>query len=69
MNRNLCVAAFVLGAMACALLVNFARRRHLCSTYALPLMLEAALILVFGAVVLLIAGALLSAVYSLRPGL
>lgn len=42
------VAAFVLGAMACALLVNFARRRHLSSTYALPLMLEAALILVFG---------------------
>jgi uncharacterized membrane protein YoaK (UPF0700 family) len=42
------VAAFVLGAMACAVLVNFARRRHLSSTYALPLMLEAVLILVFG---------------------
>ena len=32
-------------------------------------LLEPTLILVFGAVVLLIAGALLSAVYSLRPGL
>jgi len=40
--------AFVLGAMACAMMVNFARRKRLASEYALPLLLEAALILVFG---------------------
>jgi uncharacterized membrane protein YoaK (UPF0700 family) len=42
------VLAFLLGAMTCALLVNFARRRRMASEYALPLMLEAALILLFG---------------------
>ncbi|RPH44419.1 MAG: DUF1275 domain-containing protein [Burkholderiales bacterium] len=42
------VLAFLFGAMTCALLVNFARRRRLASEYALPLMLEAALILLFG---------------------
>jgi uncharacterized membrane protein YoaK (UPF0700 family) len=42
------VLAFLFGAMACALLVNFARRRRMASEYALPLMLEAALILLFG---------------------
>ena len=42
------VLAFLLGAMVCALLVNFARRRRMASEYALPLMLEAALILLFG---------------------
>lgn len=42
------VLAFLLGAACCALLVNFARRRGLRSIYALPLLVEAALILVFG---------------------
>ncbi len=42
------VLAFLLGAMSCALLVNFARRRRMASEYALPLMLEAVLILLFG---------------------
>jgi uncharacterized membrane protein YoaK (UPF0700 family) len=42
------VFAFLLGAMSCALLVNFARRRRMASEYALPLMLEALLILLFG---------------------
>ncbi len=42
------VLAFLLGAACCALLVNFGRRRSLRSVYALPLMLEALLILVFG---------------------
>ena len=42
------VLAFLLGAMSCALLVNFARRRRMASEYALPLMLEAMLILLFG---------------------
>jgi uncharacterized membrane protein YoaK (UPF0700 family) len=42
------VLAFLLGAMSCALLVNFARRRRMASEYALPLMLEALLILLFG---------------------
>ena len=42
------VLAFLFGAMTCALLVNFARRRRMASEYALPLMLEAALILLFG---------------------
>lgn len=42
------VLAFLCGAMTCALLINFARRRNLSSEYALPLLLEAALILCFG---------------------
>ena len=42
------VLAFLLGAMCCALMVNFARRRGLASEYALPLLLEALLILCFG---------------------
>lgn len=42
------VLAFLLGAAGCALLVNFGRRRGLRSVYALPLLVEAALILVFG---------------------
>jgi uncharacterized membrane protein YoaK (UPF0700 family) len=42
------VAAFLLGAMCCAVLVNFARRRRLSAEYALPLLLEAGLILGFG---------------------
>lgn len=42
------VLSFLLGAMCCAVLVNFARRRAMASEYALPLLLEAALILCFG---------------------
>ena len=42
------VLSFVLGAMTCALLINLARRKDLSSEYALPLLLEAALILCFG---------------------
>lgn len=42
------VLAFLLGAMCCAVMVNFARRRALASEYALPLLLEALLILCFG---------------------
>lgn len=42
------VLAFLLGAMTCAVLVNFARRRHLRSEYAIALLLEASLILLFG---------------------
>lgn len=40
--------AFVAGAAVTALLVNWARQRHLRSEYALPLLLEALLLLVFG---------------------
>ncbi len=42
------VLSFLLGAMCCAIMVNFARRRQLSSEYALPLLLEASLILCFG---------------------
>ena len=42
------VAAFTLGAASTALMVHFARRRRLHSEYALPLLLEAFLLLVFG---------------------
>lgn len=42
------VLAFVAGAMACAILVNLARRRGLRSEFAWVLLLEAGLILVFG---------------------
>jgi uncharacterized membrane protein YoaK (UPF0700 family) len=42
------VLAFLLGAMCCAVLVNFARRRAMASEYALPLLVEALLILCFG---------------------
>jgi len=42
------VVSFLLGAMGCALLVNYARRHRLSSEFALPLMLEAVLILCFG---------------------
>ncbi len=40
--------AFILGAACSAVMINFARRRHLHSEYALPLLLEALLLLVFG---------------------
>ncbi len=42
------VLAFLLGAACCALLVNFGKRRGRRSIYALPLLVEAVLILVFG---------------------
>jgi uncharacterized membrane protein YoaK (UPF0700 family) len=40
--------SFVLGAMTCTILINGARRRAMSSAYALPLLLEAALLLCFG---------------------
>ena len=40
--------AFTCGAAATAMLVNWARQTHLRSKYALPLLIEAALLLVFG---------------------
>jgi len=42
------VIAFMLGAASCAMIVNYARRQRLSSEFALPLLLEAALILCFG---------------------
>ncbi len=42
------VLAFLLGATCCSLMVNYGRRRNWSSAYALPLMLEAVLILCFG---------------------
>lgn len=42
------LASFIAGAACCAIMVNFARRRQLHSTYALPLLLEAILLLSFG---------------------
>jgi uncharacterized membrane protein YoaK (UPF0700 family) len=43
------IVSFVAGEMACAVVFNWARRRHLRSMYANVLLLEALLILVFGA--------------------
>ena len=40
--------SFILGAMCSTLMINFSRRRRLHSQYALPLALEAALLLLFG---------------------
>ncbi|SFG45691.1 Uncharacterized membrane protein YoaK, UPF0700 family [Duganella sp. CF458] len=40
--------AFVAGAASCAIMVNFARRRQLHSEFALPLLVEAVLLLAFG---------------------
>ncbi len=42
------LCAFTLGAATTAVMVNYARRRGLSSAYALPLLVEAALLLVFG---------------------
>ena len=39
---------FVMGAACSAVLINFARRRRLSSEYAMPLLLEAALLICFG---------------------
>ncbi|TWI60929.1 uncharacterized membrane protein YoaK (UPF0700 family) [Pseudoduganella lurida] len=54
------LAAFVGGAACCALLVNFGRRRALHSVYALPLLVEAVLMLSFG-----VLGARLAALHVL----
>lgn len=43
-----CLGTFVSGAACTAFLVNFARSRHLHSEYAIPLLLEAVLLLAFG---------------------
>lgn len=42
------ILAFMCGAAVCAILVNWGRRRRLHSVYALPLLLEAALLIIFG---------------------
>lgn len=42
------LASFLVGAMTSAVLVNYARRRGLSSEFALPLLLEATLLLIFG---------------------
>jgi len=42
------LVAFLLGAMSTAILINWGRRRELHGQYALPLLAEAALLLVFG---------------------
>lgn len=42
------VGAFMLGAASTAIMVNFGRRRRLYSEYALPLLVEAMLLLAFG---------------------
>ncbi len=42
------VVTFISGAACTAILINWARRRNLHSVYALPLLLEAALLLLFG---------------------
>ena len=44
----LSLLAFLAGAMSSALLVSFARRRHSANPYTTPLLLEAALLLLFG---------------------
>jgi len=51
---------FLLGAMLSSILVNYARRRELSSVYAIPLLLEATLLLCFG-----VAGARLQQVHTL----
>ena len=40
--------SFLIGAAGCAVLVNYARRQHMQSEYAMPLLLEAFLLLCFG---------------------
>lgn len=42
------VLSFVLGAACTTVMINYSRRRHLHSEFALPLLLEAALLLCFG---------------------
>ena len=48
--------SFLLGAATSAILINFARRRRLKSLFALPLLLEAALLLLFGIIGAQLAG-------------
>lgn len=48
--------AFVTGAMTTAISVNWARRHHLRSRFAIPLLLEAALLLAFGLLGRMLAG-------------
>ena len=48
--------SFLLGAATSAILINFARRRRLKSQFALPLLLEAALLLLFGIIGAQLAG-------------
>lgn len=52
--------AFLAGAALCTMLIHFAKRKQLKSVFALPLLLEAALLLIFGVV-----GAQLAAVKGL----
>lgn len=40
--------AFTAGAACCAIMINYSRRRNMHSTYALPLLVEAILLLLFG---------------------
>ena len=47
-NALVAIGAFIGGAAACAILVNWGRRHHLHSVYALPLALEACLLAIFG---------------------
>lgn len=54
------LAFFILGATTSSMLVNYARRRRLSSVYAIPLLMEAALLLCFG-----VAGARLQQVHAL----
>lgn len=42
------IAAFLAGAMTTAMMVNWGMRRHLCSAFSRPLVLEAGMLLVFG---------------------
>jgi uncharacterized membrane protein YoaK (UPF0700 family) len=42
------LVSFLVGAATSAILINIARRRHLSSEFALPLLLEAGLLLIFG---------------------
>ncbi len=42
------VLSFLLGAACSTVMINYSRRRHLHSEYALPLLLEALLLLCFG---------------------
>ena len=57
------LTSFVLGAMTTAILVNWGLRRQLVAAYGLPLLLEAALLLVFG----VFGGAMNYATYFFAP--
>ena len=48
MNGIGAVLSFLIGAATCAILINFARRKQMQGEYALPLLLEALLLLCFG---------------------